>query len=692
MIKKARMINFRNINYAEYEFDTTSILAGKNNLGKSNSLNAIHWLITNKLLTDKYGDGESDIQSIIPNNSKRGEHTEVSIWLDSGVKFTKRLKRSYDRETGKAIKHDTEYLINDAKCSTQKEFYETLYREFNFIPVFTKLKIDEARLFVDPLYALLKLDYKELRNLLVAMGCTVSNEELYAAGFEDMRAYEKQYLGKWDVMKKNLQSQIKSLNSEINSLESQINMFSGVEDYDDCNLKKLQEQKQQLILDMNTLKTKGCSDIIESIENEISKLGLELEEKRNNKKLEIQAKINVLSLERKTIRDNVENKKIKASSSILEQIHNKKEELIELKNKLSDLRLESTNAKYYANKYKTEEENLLEKKNKLSTELGDILNEKHTEFICPVCGSPIDLHKEDTDKRISVISYEIQQLENQLVETDTALNKNTTIIEHNESKETELREQISGLENDIEELKYHQKTIEDSFNIDDKVAELDKQINELESDRININKFFEPENDAINKLIEKKNTTLAETQKAINQELEAINNELSKVDEEIKQEHIKSNDYDRKQELERTLDVVIKQSNDTEYLLSRLNQFIQAMIKNINDKAKAITGFNFVMLEQNLSNDGITECCYIVDDKGIPFKDINTARKTEIGIQFITKCKKVALGLGASENNLPILADRLEGIDDINKIGALTTDQLICTRVTMDEKLTIIKG
>jgi hypothetical protein len=98
------------------------------------------------------------------------------------------------------------------------------------------------------------------------------------------------------------------------------------------------------------------------------------------------------------------------------------------------------------------------------------------------------------------------------------------------------------------------------------------------------------------------------------------------------------------------------------------------------------------MLEENLTNDGITECCYIVDENGIPFKDINTARKTEMGIRFIEMCKKVAVGLGASENTLPILVDRFEGIDDINKIAKLTTNQLICTRVSMDEKLTIIKG
>ena len=689
MITRVRIINFRNIRQAEYELSKTSIIAGKNNLGKSNTLNAIHWLITNKLLTDKYGDGESDIQSIVPNTHKKGEHTEVSIWLETNTKFTKVLKRGYDRETGKVNKHDTEYYVNDVKCSTQKDFYETLYNQMNFKPIFTKLKVDEPRLFVDPLYALLKLDYKELRALLVAMGCSVDNEELYKNGFEDFRQYEIQYLGKWDVMRKNLTTQKRSLESEINSLESQIKMFSGVEEYDTSNLNKLQVEKEELVLRKNDLKTKGCSDLIQELENEISKLGLELEEKRNSKKLEISAKINDLTLECKTIGENLENEKLRASSSVIEHINELKKEILNKKEELTDKKLESSSLEYEIKKDEFELSNKRAKHTELSNKLGDIINEKHEEFICPVCGSPIDISKEDTDKQISVLGYDISNIESEIEELETNINSKKQTVELLETAKSNLAEELSGYDVKLAKLNYQLESINNSFSVDDKLDKLNSEIRELENDRLNINKFFETENAKINELIEKKNNTLAENQKAINQELELINEQIYKLDEEIRDEHIKSNDYDRKCELEKTLEVVEHQANDNDYLLARLNQFIQAMIKAINDKAYEITGFNFVMLEENLTNNGITECCYIVDDDGIPFKDINTARKTEMGIKFIEMCKKVALSLGANENNLPILVDRFEGIDDVNKIAQLTTNQLICTRVSMDEKLTI---
>ena len=57
-----------------------------------------------------------------------------------------------------------------------------------------------------------------------------------------------------------------------------------------------------------------------------------------------------------------------------------------------------------------------------------------------------------------------------------------------------------------------------------------------------------------------------------------------------------------------------------------------------------------------------------------------------MGIQFIESVKR-ACGV---KNDLPIMADRLEGIDDINKIDKFTNSQLICTRVSMEESLKLV--
>jgi len=683
-IKRLEIKNFRNIKYLNLELSRVSIITGKNNLGKSNTLNALNWLITNKLLTDKYGDGESDIQSVIPINAVKGETTEVSIWFENDTQFTKVFKRSYDKITGKASGHTTEYYVNGAKYSTLNQFYSDLYNMFDFKNVFTKLKIEEVRLFTDPLYALLKLDYKELRKLLVAIGCSVSNEELYQLGFEDLRQYESQYMGKWDVMRKAYKDKLKSLDVEIKEVESQIKMYSQIGEPDNSNLDKLQSQKVELINKKNELKNKGCYEMVSAIENQITKLSLELDEKRNNRKLEIQAQINEFELEKKNYTSNFEKTKFEASRGVLEQINNSKEQLFNKKNELSNLNLNIGYAERAIKQAEFDIKNSREKINDLSIKLGNALNNDDT-MICPVCGSPIELHKEEHEKEISNLSNQITDLETSVEENEKIIVHKNTELEQLKNTVNEIKTSIDELETTVINLQAEKNNIEYQFKPDEEIQKISSKIFELQEKQRNINLEFEEENKAINELIERKNITLMDNQKVINEELQKIDSELFELDNQIKTEYENRHDYEMKVEKQKLYDVITKQYNDTESTLSRVNNFIHEMCKLINDKAKELTGFNFVMLEENLTNDGITETCYVVDDKGVPYKDINTARKVEMGIQFIDVVRKF------NDNNLPILVDRLEGIDDISKIGKFTSKQVVCTRVSLDDEITVIK-
>ena len=679
MITRAEIINFRGIKHLQLDLTKISIISGKNDIGKSTALNAIYWLLTNKLLTDKYGEGENDLQSIIPNDHRKGEHTEVSIWLETGTKYTKVLKRGYERSTGKINKHETEYAINDGKIETQKEYYATLYEQLGFTPKFTKLKVDETRLFTDPLYALLKLDYKELRALLVAMGCTVSNEEIYKMGFEDMKPYGEQYLGKWDVFRKNLKTKSKTLDDDIKKLENQIQLFSSIEDFNDSNLKKLQSQKEALIQKKNDLRTKGISDLVSDIENEKTRLTLELEEKRNNKKLEYNSQIKDLEFEEKNIITTFENEKLAATGKVNDQIVKKSQENLSNKEKLSDLKFKAGHLEMDIKLLQTKTSNANELLAKASEELGNLMNGDNNDFICPICGSPIDIHADEHEFMMNELSGKIMNYENEVASYNVELNEKMNELGAINLDIETLNEIIEETTNEIRELNFKKQELEHQFVLDKKATELKEQIIALQEKVRNINLEFVNENNAINELESKKNNLILENQKSINEETRNIQNEIDSVDAYIKEEYQKANDYERKCDLQETLDLTIKEFNNNESLLARCNEFIKTMCKLINDKAKEITGFDFVLLEENLTNDGISEVCYIVDDKGIPFKDINTARKTIMGIQFIESCRKIA-----GTNKLPILADRLEGLDSENlmKLKDITENQIICTRVS----------
>ena len=232
MITQVEIKNFRNIKEVVYSFNSsTSIIAGKNGLGKSNSLNAIGWLISDTLLTDHYGKGENDIMSIVPINHQKGQHTEVSIWLETGTKFTKFYKRTYNRAGNKVTGHTSEFAINDVACKNAGEFYKELYGAMKYYPTFNSVKIFEVRLFTDPLFALQKLEAKELRNLLVALGCSVTNQELYDAGYDHMQQYEAKFLGKWDVMRKNLKDTGIKLGKQLEELDAQLKDYVDIEEF-----------------------------------------------------------------------------------------------------------------------------------------------------------------------------------------------------------------------------------------------------------------------------------------------------------------------------------------------------------------------------------------------------------------------------------------------------------------------------
>ena len=214
MIKQLEIKNFRNIPYAMYSFaGSKTVLYGANGIGKSNTLNSLMWLLTGTLLTDKYGVGENDINSIIPKDYQKGQHTEVSIWTELGTKFTKRYKCTYQRGTDRINGHTTELLINDVLQNKISDFEEELWKALDYVPTFKTKDIKELNLFTDPLYALQKLDAEKLRKLLVAIGCSVSNEEV--DGYEELISIANKYLGDLDKAAADYKKQANAIEKEM---------------------------------------------------------------------------------------------------------------------------------------------------------------------------------------------------------------------------------------------------------------------------------------------------------------------------------------------------------------------------------------------------------------------------------------------------------------------------------------------
>lgn len=686
-IKEVQISNFRNLsNFTIGVTNNVTILSGKNGLGKSNALNATSYGITETILTDKWGYGENDIDSIIPKNAVRGINPEVSIIVDKGGKFTKKYVSQYSKDGTKVKGHTTEYYVNDVPCKNATEFNEQFFKALDYTPSLKTKDVNELRLFTDPLYALQKLDAKQLRALLVDLGCSVSEEELYKMGYEDLRPYGEKYFGRWDVMRKNLKDESKTLTKEIESLQAKLETVASIEEYDSSVLKGLTNEYETLIAKRTTIKNGGANPQIIEFEKRIEAIKAAIQTKvaehqnsvsEKKKMLEEQK---VLELEKATSKTRKE----------LEPLYIEREKLNhEIERMNASIESYTSTYNTQANlmaQYITMARNLTTKKNDLAVKLDVLRNSQYKGMIsCPVCGSLFPASKEDLEAFEEHKASEIESMMNEIQKAEK--DKESYKVEYDKAKDLrdealqtveECKVNLKVAQDRIEEINRQCKILELQPVDTSAVEELDKRIAAL-SLSADVTKEYEQVSALKLKVDELKNADALKIQDSINE----IEMQITEVNSKISEEYVKQSKYKERIEYEANLKATQTKLNDTESLLARCNKLIQTMINKINQKATEKTGLNFVMLEENLTNDGIKEVCYATVD-GVPFKDVNTATKIKYGIKFIEKLKEI---LG--HNDFPILADRLEGIDSVEAIKALTNEQLICTRVSNEEVITI---
>ncbi len=694
-IKTITIDNFRNIRHLVINASNATIISGENELGKSNALNAGVWFFTDTIYTDNSGVGENDINSICPKDQVKGEHTSVSVEFENGPIFTKLYKTGYDRATGKANKHTTEGLINSVACKNMNEWNSKLMEVVGFTPTFTSVK--ELNLFVDPLYALQKLDAKALRTLLVSFGCTATNEEMYQLGFEDLRQYEKKYLGDFVNMRLDLKKQIKAINESVERASILVEQYNTVEEFDNSKLEEINKTIEELNAKKAALRNGGNDAAVREYELQIREVEMKLQAELDMKIHEIELKIKELESKKQFELDTIQ-----ASKD-----NNTKEIKIEINSLESEIRSCESSIKAYNNSLDTLRSNLattqnaanntVSKKSDYQAKLLAAKNRVYEGFIvCPHCGQSFapDASAEEDFKRHKEQDMEfytngINQFNNDIIKfhkecASIVENANKTkkeiaalneIIEKNTAKlnslkaalESELNAPVDGskiinLDNTIQALKTQLENTKNSNPFSEKLASMKKKLEELKLSG---------------------ETALMDQMNEINQRI----TDAESVREDL---YIERSNWQSKLKYQQDHKNAIEELNNTEALLNRVNDYIHSMIQLINDKAKAKTGMDFVMLEENLGNDGVKEVCYAVVD-GVPFAMINTAKKYIYGIKFIEKVKDIAVNdFGKPRNELPILADKFEGIDHVEKIKSLTSEQLICTRVGLEPNITIL--
>ena len=683
-IKQVEIINFRNIKHNVLDFaKLISIITGANNIGKSNSLNAIHWVITNTLLTDKWGVGENDLDSIVPKDYKKGEHTVVTLTFEDGSTFTKLLK------TNPKGGHYTEYQINNAVIDNAGAFQEYLFEKFNFTPSLKcKREVNELRVMVDPLYALQKLDAKQLRMLLIDLGCSVSNEEVFGkyAKFQILRNYETKYMNDFTRMRQDLKQQRIELNKQLESLENTLLGYADVEEYNSTERESLEAKRDDLVVKIRNLR-KGDSSLTSELELQIQKLEADKNLYVTEEKAKISQKLALLNQELKLAKDEAKESVNKQLNALNERLKEKNSTMMSLQTTIGAYQSTREEKKQQVLNIKAQAEDKQKRIELNNARYDEISKREFKGYVtCPDCGkifapdeAALLLFNKQKQDDLQHIMDENSRLEIEIVEAQKNYELNLTLGRNAKSNQEEAQKQLETLEEEIGEI--NNKILSLSTQPVDlsKVNEIQAQIDAVDSN-IDTTKY----DTQLQELETKKDDLVINQAQANMAEIEKLETELSPIKEAIENEYMKQSKYASKLEFEAKKQDVAKALNDIESLIEIVIDFIRTKIALMNDKAKEITGIDFVMLEENISNDGIKEVCYATVD-GVEFGNVNTSQKLEVGIKFIHRIKEI---LGS--NDLPILADRLEGFDDIEKIRNLTTEQMICTVVGNKEQKEIV--
>lgn len=692
-IVKIELTNFRNIKHIVLDVKGKNpvIIAGDNNLGKSNILSALSWFFTNTLLTDKWGTGENDIDSIIPINQVKGEFVEVKVTFETGTEFTKVYKTQWDSRTGKPKAHTTEGLINNVASKTMFLWNEELMKEVSFTE---SLKgFNELRLFTDPLYALQKLKPQELRALLVALGCDVTNEEVFEALADEdttfMKESEAKYRGNFLDMRTDYKKKIESAEKSKVVIDNQLALYNDVTPYNSIEYKKVCEELEDTRNKMYAIKDDENERLIADNKHKLEVL-------KSEKNIAIQ-KYNVEKLEKLNYLRNV----LRDAKTLANQDKDKRTAELKIKLDASQRNLNNVklNIAAYTNSLNIIKDSLVKARD---SSLRMLEEQKHTvikleavkksEFAdkvkCPVCSSEfvIDPTKEtmfEVNKQ-----NEITRLNNQLEKYEKNLKEAKKGFEQLKKQRVDTEEQIKSCEESKAIYEDEIKAINSQISIIQeepvdlsKVNELEASIQNLNNEMLDTSSF----DNEINDLEEKQRLLVTDSEAILAEKRLTLSMKVKELDAKKTELSIAKSNFESKKELMEKQEAVIYEINNLEKQYLVINLFIHKTIEMCNHKAYEKTGFKFVMLEETLSNT-IKEVCYLTVD-GVPFDSVNTSKKLLIGTVFINKIKDLLAERGVVRNSFPILCDKFESIsvNTLNKEyskGIFDKCQFITTKVT----------
>lgn len=639
---KLQVLNLRNFKSIEkliIDFSDQTIIQGANGSGKTTVFDSFTWL-----LFGKNSDNSADF-NLKPldeyNEPIHNLETEVegTFLIDGQQLILKRCFREKwttkkGSETAELTGHETTFFFNGVPVSLSE--YKAKVHEI----------IDEElfKILTNTLFFNVSLKWNQRREILSKMVGEISNDSILESMSNADELKEILNAGK------NIEEEKKVLNAKKKKIKEELeNIPSRIDEVQRSKPEAIDFEQVQAEID---IKEKEFSKIDEEILD-----GSKLDENKQN---EIQQAQNELL----TLKNNLNDEKEKARSIIQNEIDLIQEKLSNVNSENQKIR----NQIQSETEQRKDLEGEIERKEKDFLTLNSVIEDKRKEWIsenettfvlnqnsicCPTC-------KRDFENAFE----KKQELENNFNK-----NKQETLSKIN-AEGLELKTKSDNLKANIETLKQKLSTFQISILQEKPTSEIETQLQTKIQERNNLKSGTIQELETkINSFVlptfqRQENTLLIEKRNTIKIEIEALKTKLS---DKFQIQKVEARILELQQQ-QKTLSSEIALLEKIEMQIERFNKLKITEIESlVNSKFNLV---KFKMFENQL-NGGIAETCGCMID-GVPFADLNTAKKINAGIDIINGLNEFF------KISAPIFIDGRESITKIietkNQIVNLVVD------------------
>lgn len=661
-LKKVTIDNFRNITHAEHNLEDLNIFQGPNRQGKTNTILAIYWAITDFLM-----DGSSDFASFKPLDDTK---KKVSVELEFDTfklkkEFYEKWTKTRGSEEETMTGHNTDYYIDDIKTKVTDAKKE-LMQKFGIDGKTDIAKFDLLRAVIDPYY-LAKNDWKVTRQFIIELIGDVENAAVINDNPE-LEPVANRLAQDWydtDKSKKFYKQQIKNSNEDITRLQGQIEGLEMVKDISVDDLKAAQAEIENIdVAIANTKAGKKDTTISDTIQKELQKLQQLAIEEETAERAENDAQNASVREERAIIQN-----KIAAAQRAKDEARN---EAIRVENELADIDMQTNRTTLeIADKEKRIE--------RLRTEYIATKNQaiQTEEVACPNCGHVLNQEAIEAEK----------QRHNQRLEQLAAGGKTATL-------------ELQNLQFKLKELQERSREIE--LKQAPARAELNRANENLQAYENEVHAIKEKPFIASAELIALK-TQIADTRRELENQrmIEAQDNSVSEAiaalqakkelpQQVLNQHHAFTANQAQIGKIKAQITAEQKNLVTCEQAVALVERFIQLKLQAFQARIESVFGtkVRFTLIENNIKEGSWNEVCYpSVCDKETPFLNGSGSEQIIAGI-YIAECIKKKLNI----EDLPFIFDECDKLDTKSLKALETSAQIITTKVNdIDhQKLTLI--